>query len=555
MSPRLPSLLAASIVAALAACGGGQNTATGPAPHDPANLILVTRPNGDAVGHATAIAPEVLVTDLDNSPLAGVRVGWTTAFNDGTVSPGASYTDSTGHATTTWTLGTISRFQILAVTAGNVRPDTIVEFAFPDSAVRDVMLPDTLHTLALYNDTETVSAELFDEYGNRARPGLYHWTMSDSSVGVLSWPVVLQRDSLLYSATLGVRGPGSTTVRMDPYADSRVYHVLAYHSFTQRFGRFCGAAADGLYCWGSNYSGALGVGDSTPRTLATRVVSSTGLDSVTMVSPGYRHTCAIDAAGHLWCWGNNDSGELGSGDGIPQLTPFLVADSLTFIDVSAATDYTCAVSTAHDAYCWGRNFDNELGIGPPPTGPCTTNGSCTDSPVPVAGGLKFAMVSSGPGDHSCGVTLDGAAYCWGKNASGQLGTNAPMDTCIIPGTSYSCSSVPLLVQGGYTFSAVTTGGGFSCGLTTSQTVYCWGSAYGGATPQPMATGTSFSAISSSVGPACGVSTQGTLICWASSVYGGATTTIRPDLQFVALSVDHEACGLRSDGLAACFAIP
>jgi len=57
------------------------------------------------------------------------------------------------------------------------------------------------------------------------------------------------------------------------------------------------------------------------------------------------------------------------------------------------------------------------------------------SPAPAlataAGALSFTQVrvGGGPtgGDHSCGVTTDDRAYCWGHNYLGQLGdgTNDP----------------------------------------------------------------------------------------------------------------------------------
>ncbi len=68
-------------------------------------------------------------------------------------------------------------------------------------------------------------------------------------------------------------------------------------------------------------------------------------------------------------------------------------------------------------------------------GPVTVNlpggGTTTDrlKPVPVSGGLSFASVSTGE-FHTCGVTINGDAYCWGYNGFGQLGdgTNADATT-------------------------------------------------------------------------------------------------------------------------------
>lgn len=56
-----------------------------------------------------------------------------------------------------------------------------------------------------------------------------------------------------------------------------------------------------------------------------------------------------------------------------------------------------------------------------------------------------------------------AAYCWGDNGYGQLGT----------GNEHP-SAVPVAVAGGETFASVSAGDGFTCGVTTSGEGYCWG---------------------------------------------------------------------------------
>lgn len=85
--------------------------------------------------------------------------------------------------------------------------------------------------------------------------------------------------------------------------------------------------------------------------------------------------------------------------------------ALSFRQLSAGSRHTCGVTTDNRAYCWGANFDGELGDG-------TTD--YRTAPVAVAGGLRFLQVSAG-GQHTCGVTTGNVVYCWGYNPYGQIG--------------------------------------------------------------------------------------------------------------------------------------
>src|SRR5206468_8325032 len=81
--------------------------------------------------------------------------------------------------------------------------------------------------------------------------------------------------------------------------------------------------------------------------------------------------------------------------------------------------------------------------------------ACSTVPVTVSGGLTFSTLSVG-GRHACGLTTSGAAYCWGFNSVGQLGDG-----------SNNSSSVPVPVSGGLTLTALSAGGTRTCGLTTT----------------------------------------------------------------------------------------
>lgn len=80
----------------------------------------------------------------------------------------------------------------------------------------------------------------------------------------------------------------------------------------------------------------------------------------------------------------------------------------------------------------------------------------------VQGSHTFAAIDAG-GGHTCGVTTAEEAFCWGSNDFGQLGDGNPMS-----------SDVPVAVQGVHAFAAISTGGFHTCGVTTTGDAFCWG---------------------------------------------------------------------------------
>jgi alpha-tubulin suppressor-like RCC1 family protein len=75
----------------------------------------------------------------------------------------------------------------------------------------------------------------------------------------------------------------------------------------------------------------------------------------------------------------------------------------------------------------------------------------------------FSIVSTYD-DHTCGLTTDGLAYCWGDNLFGELGD----------GTTTSQRTSPSAVAGGHQFINVTAGSVLSCGVATDRRAWCWG---------------------------------------------------------------------------------
>jgi alpha-tubulin suppressor-like RCC1 family protein/uncharacterized protein YjdB len=226
----------------------------------------------------------------------------------------------------------------------------------------------------------------------------------------------------------GEIGDGSTTTRLVPTAvgGGRAFTALAAGG-----GHTCGLTANGAaYCWGLNQSGQLGDGSTTTR--LTPVAVAGGHSFITLTA--YAHnTCALKANGEAYCWGANYEGQIGNGSTAPsQSTPVAVAGGHSFAALAAGTDHTCGLLSNGAAYCWGSNQSGQLGDG-------STTSHLT--PGPVAGGRSFKVIWAGAA-HTCGVTTNGAAYCWGFNQNGQLGngstsTSQPTPVAVTGGHSFT----------------------------------------------------------------------------------------------------------------------
>lgn len=263
------------------------------------------------------------------------------------------------------------------------------------------------------------------------------------------------------------------------------------------------------YCWGGG---------------ALRPVPVSGGRQYLQVSVGHNRICGITTTNQAYCWGDNSYGGLGNGTTVSSSTPVAVAGGHKFRQVSVGADHTCAVNLWNVAFCWGRNREGQSG---------TTEFSRT-TPTRVIGGLLFRQVIAG-GFHTCGTTTTGRAYCWGLNQYGQLGTG-------LEGWVQS-SSKPLPVVGGLEFRMVAAGGGVhlrtadeyeggvSCGLTTSDLVYCWGETPMGpiiSTPIAVQGGHRFRDINVSHQHACGATLTNEAFCWGvnqSGQIGDGTATV------------------------------
>jgi alpha-tubulin suppressor-like RCC1 family protein len=176
-------------------------------------------------------------------------------------------------------------------------------------------------------------------------------------------------------------------------------------------GHTLGVRAGGwLFGWGRNTVGNLGLGQivDAQRRAATRI--GEGADWVRVVA-GQDGGCGIRGEGGLFCWGDNSNGSLGLGDRTARLEPTSVPlpSSLAVERVSLDTFHACAIDRDGALYCWGRNVEGQLG---------TDDNAEQLSPAPVGSGYTEVAVGR---FFTCAVTKDERVWCTGENDAGQLG--------------------------------------------------------------------------------------------------------------------------------------
>ena len=145
-------------------------------------------------------------------------------------------------------------------------------------------------------------------------------------------------------STFATLAGGGTDWSHDPSYTGPIFVALSAG------GQACALEQGGRpYCWGAE--------NFAPTPLPTSL-------RFTSISVGASHVCALTADGTAYCWGANESGQLGMGSTGPSLTtPTRVAGERAYSFISAGQQSTCAVSVAGRLYCWGNNDVGQLGTG------------------------------------------------------------------------------------------------------------------------------------------------------------------------------------------------
>ena len=168
----------------------------------------------------------------------------------------------------------------------------------------------------------------------------------------------------------------------------------------------CGLTAQhSIECWGD----LTGIHD--PASAPTEVFPSGGWAAVVV---GRTHACTLDTGGHLFCAGDNTSGQLTGDVSTPTTVPVPITDGVDSVAVGELS--TCA-NKGTILSCWGDNASGQLS---------TDDFTRRLEPTPVSNGASFRTIALG-GDHACGINAAGVMFCWGGNEHGAIGDGTTVD--------------------------------------------------------------------------------------------------------------------------------
>lgn len=485
----------------------------------------------DAAGNRVTNARDAVTIAFGANPGTGTLTGTKTV---NAIDGIASFTGLwVNKAAANYTLGATSGSLTPATSAQfTISPAAPAKLSFtqqPANKEANTSLAAVTVTIAdLFDNTTTATNNVTVSLGQNfyknfaAAGGTLAGTQTVAAVNGVATFGTLRVDKPSPAYTLLASATGLTATSSNPFNINLTISQMG----PSRFGlHTCAVATGGPYCWGNNGNGQLGALTGGITTDSVPALVRGGL-AFTQMTAGSIHSCGITSANDAYCWGFNGSGQLGDGTNTQRTQPVAVIGGHKFAQISAGESFTCGLTTANGAnvnedrqiWCWGNNADGEMGTG--------ASGPSVSTPLRITTDpttFKYSFVSSG-GFHACGLlrndVVAGIAsklVCWGYDAYGQVGagsigtirglffvTGTQLWASVSTGFYHTCAvtttvaagngfcwgrddegelgdditlaakPAPTVVSGGATWGSIKAGGFHSCGLTTTNTAFCWG---------------------------------------------------------------------------------
>lgn len=313
---------------------------------------------------------------------------------------------------------------------------------------------------------------------------------------------LLDADLMLVGLIVDTEGTFGTAISIDAVAKalkgwgipSQLGQRPASYSFktiTAGFAISCGLIDKGFaFCW----SGGAGATTKDDTAASRRMERIPGGIRFTSLSAGPYHVCGITSSGEAFCFGSNLDGKLGSGSPEENSVYFEpVAGNLKFRAIAAGMKHSCGLTIEGKAYCWGAQWGSE--------------------PVAVRGDMQFDAISAGDG-FSCALAK-GRAWCWGQNDRQQLGYTGK-------NSSQSWTPIEIPMDAKLSLKQISSGYWHSCATASDGQAICWGSGYGTGNSSPQAAAIPkprFLSVTAGEQSTCGIAIDRTAWCWGLANFG------------------------------------
>lgn len=295
-------------------------------------------------------------------------------------------------------------------------------------------------------------------------------------------------------------------------------------------------------CWGDNRWGELGIGDSKVGASAEPLMP-VNLDGVKALFGGEQAACSLRINGELACWGRVGVANTAEVRFIRE--EFSVSNPFA---MARAIGDVASVAVGRFYFCTLTTAGEVRCFGRNDKGQLGLGDTVDQiNPTTVKGfdGPVTSIRASMGGAYTCAVTKSGAVYCWGELPAGIVGAD--------PGIAVT----PLRVEGFEEAAVeVVAGAAHACARLVSGKVACWGygltgeigNGRGESTSTPvLANITDVVGLAAGRSHTCAIRSEGSVFCWGADKLGQAGQTGRNTLPSIVVESTFKtrdvACGL------------